>query len=173
MTHLMKKVRVECLIICKLCFLWDDNFIFRNAIISIVAARWLDWTDIQVLLYHRIDGRYFKLICILMLGKSFCLVQELLIEFGARFLQVCLIEIKDVIRLKFGIYVPFGTFFLAHLLIIVILHALFRLGINHREGCQHYRRTLFALFDTDKWKFLSIFVRSRVTSPLFILCIIQ
>ena len=120
-----------------------------------------DGTHIEVFLNHRIQGREITHSLAGLVTSAFGFIEELLIKLGACLFEVRLVQIEDVIDLQFGIDGIFGTLFLRHLLVIVVLDAFLRLLVDAGEGSEHHRGTLLALVDAHMREFVAIGIHSR------------
>ena len=120
-----------------------------------------DGTHIEVFLNHRIQGREITHSLARLVTSALGFVEELLIDLGTRLFEVRLVQIEDVIDLQFGIDGIFGTLFLRHLLVVVVLDALLRLLVDTGEGGEHHRGALLALVDTHMREFVAIGIHGR------------
>ena len=122
-----------------------------------------------------VNGRERKHFALLLDGtRDLILLLELLEEFGTGFLQVGLsFHIEDVVGLQLRIDIVLGSFFLRHLLIVIVLDFLLRLFVDNGESRDEYRKTLGSLIHRNKGQLVSFAVLSFLLRTLLVLHIVQ
>ena len=171
----MGKIAVEGLAILELTLLWNDNLILADRVVGIVTILRPDGTNPLVFSDHVVNGRereHFTLL--LHRTRDLILLLELLEEFGTGFLQVGLsFHIEHVVGLQLGIDIVLGSFFLRHLLIVIVLDFLLCLFVDDSESRDEDRETLGSLIHGNERQLVSFAVLGFLLRTLFVLHIVQ
>ena len=171
----MGKIAVEGLAVLELTLLRNNNLILADRVVSVVTVLRLDRTNPLVFSNHVVNGREREHFALLLHRTSdLILLLELLEEFGTGFLQVGLsFHIEDVVGLQLGINIVLGSFFLRHLLIVIVLDFLLRLFVDDGESRDEHRKTLGSLIHGNKGQLVSFAVLSFLLRTLLVLHIVQ
>ena len=169
----MSEIGIEGLSILELAFLWNDNLILRNAVVGIVSIDRLDRTDPSVFLNHLIHGREGEVITLIQRSVHSCSCLQLLVEFRASLLQVCLRHIKHIVNPQFRIYVILLASLLGHQTVVIIFDFFLCFLVHNGESRDENRETLLAFEDCHLRQSFAVVVLNLLFFSLLVLVEVQ
>ena len=168
MAHLMEEIAVERLAVDELCLFWDDDLIACHTVVGIVARSGFDGTDIEVLVYHRVNLRQTHHALVAQFQCAMGLLAVSLVEFRTRLLHIGLVNIEHIIYMLFWKDGELVALLVGELLVVLIFDALIRLLMDAGEGGDHHGRALLAFVHTDVRQFVAVLVREQVQPLAFL-----